>query len=147
VSLAPYADLLRRPGVLRLVLVALVARIPHAATGVVVTLHVVGALGKGYAQAGLVAAAMTIGMAIGAPWRGRRVDSWGVRRALLPSVIIEAAVWVVAPFLGYEALPGPLSSPGCSSCRSSRSCASPWECSCRSASSAPRTRSTRWEPS
>jgi len=106
VSLAPYADLLRRPGVLRLVLVALVARIPHAATGVVVTLHVVGALGKGYAQAGLVAAAMTIGMAIGAPWRGRRVDSRGVRRALLPSVIIEAAVWVVAPFLGYEALIG-----------------------------------------
>jgi MFS family permease len=106
VSLAPYAELLRRPGVLRLVLVALVARIPHAATGVVVTLHVVGALGKGYAQAGLVAAAMTVGMAIGAPWRGRRVDSRGVRRALLPSVIIEAAVWVVAPFLGYEELLG-----------------------------------------
>jgi len=106
VSLAPYADLLRRPGVLRLVLVALVARIPHAATGVVVTLHVVGPLGKGYAQAGLVAAAMTVGMAIGAPWRGRRVDARGVRRALLPSVIIEAAVWVVAPFLGYEALIG-----------------------------------------
>ena len=103
-SLAPYAELLRRPGVLRLVLVALVARIPHAATGVVVTLHVVGPLGKGYAQAGLVAASMTVGMAIGAPWRGRRVDVLGVRRALLPSVVVEAAVWVVAPFLGYEAL-------------------------------------------
>ena len=105
-SLAPYSQLLRRHGVLRLVLVALVARIPHAATGVVVTLHVVGTLGRGYAQAGVVAAAMTIGMAVGAPWRGRRVDSIGLRRALLPSVVIEAAVWVVAPFLSYAALIG-----------------------------------------
>jgi MFS family permease len=102
--MSPYRDLLRRPGVLRLVLVALVARIPHAATGVVLTLHVVGPLGKGYAQAGLVAAAMTVGMAIGAPWRGRLVDAQGLRRALLPSVVVEAGVWVVAPFLDYAAL-------------------------------------------
>lgn len=105
-SLSSYRDLLRRPGVLRLVLVALVARIPHAATGVVLTLHVVGPLGKGYAQAGLVAAAMTVGMAFGAPWRGRRVDATGLRRALVPSVVIEAGVWLVAPFLDYTALIG-----------------------------------------
>lgn len=103
-SFTPYADLLRRPGVLRLFLVALVARIPHAATGVVVTLHVVGPLGRGYGQAGLVAASMTVGMAIGAPWRGRRVDALGLRRALLPSVVVEAAAWVIAPFVDYEAL-------------------------------------------
>ncbi|HUX70842.1 MAG TPA: MFS transporter, partial [Cellulomonadaceae bacterium] len=103
-SLTPYADLLRRPGVLRLNLIALVARLPHAMTGVVVTLHVVGTLGKGYAQAGIVAGALTIGMAVGGPWRGRRVDSIGLRRALVPSVVIEASVWTVAPFLGYRAL-------------------------------------------
>lgn len=104
VSLSPYADLLRLPGVLRLVLVALVARVPHAASGVVVTLHVVLTLGKGYGQAGVVVAAVTIGSAIGAPWRGRRVDTLGLRRALVPSVVVESAVWVVAPFLRYEAL-------------------------------------------
>ena len=104
VSLAPYSDLLRRPGVLRLNLIALVARLPHAMTGVVVTLHVVGPLGKGYAQAGIVAGALTIGMAVGGPWRGRRVDTIGLRRALVPSVIVEASVWTVAPFLGYRAL-------------------------------------------
>jgi MFS family permease len=104
VSLAPYSDLLRRPGVLRLNLIALVARLPHAMTGVVVTLHVVGTLGKGYAQAGIVAGALTIGMAAGGPWRGRRVDTIGLRRALVPSVVIEASVWTVAPFLGYRAL-------------------------------------------
>lgn len=105
-SLAPYARLLRLPGVLPLVLVAFVARIPHAMTGVVLTLHVVGPLGLGYAKAGLVAAAMTVGVAIGSPWRGRRVDRLGLRRALLPSVLVESAVWLIAPRLGYEALLG-----------------------------------------
>lgn len=104
VSLRPYADLLRLPGVLRLVLVALVARIPHAASGVVVTLHVVLTLDEGYVHAGVVVAAVTIGSAIGAPWRGRRVDTLGLRRALLPSVVVESAVWCVAPVLEYEAL-------------------------------------------
>ncbi len=104
VSLAPYSELLRRPGVLRLNLIALVARLPHAMTGVVVTLHVVGTLGKGYAQAGIVAGALTIGMAAGGPWRGRRVDTIGLRRALVPSVVVEASVWTVAPFLGYRTL-------------------------------------------
>lgn len=103
-SLAPYGRLLRLPGVLPLVLVSFVARIPHAMTGVVLTLHVVGPLGQGYGRAGLVAAAMTVGVAIGSPWRGRRVDRLGLRRALVPSVVVESAVWLVAPRLGYEAL-------------------------------------------
>ncbi|HEY0186091.1 MAG TPA: MFS transporter [Cellulomonas sp.] len=102
--LAPYGRLLRLPGVLPLVLVAFVARIPHAMTGVVLTLHVVGSLGRGYAAAGLVAGAMTVGVAIGSPWRGRRVDRLGLRRALVPSVVVESAVWVLAPRLGYQAL-------------------------------------------
>ncbi|RYV52511.1 MFS transporter [Pengzhenrongella frigida] len=105
-SLALYGRLLGRPGVLRLVLVALVARVPNASLGVIVTLHVVGPLGKGYGQAGIVAAAATLGMAIGAPWRGRLVDRLGLRRALAPSVLIEAAVWTAAPFLSFEALVG-----------------------------------------
>lgn len=105
-SLAPYGRLLRRPAVLRLVLVALVARVPHATLGVVLTLHVVGPLGRGYGAAGVVAAAMTIGMAIGAPWRGRMVDRLGLRRALAPSVVVEASVWIAAPFLSFGALVG-----------------------------------------
>lgn len=103
---SPYRRLLRLPGVTPLVLVALVARVPHAMTGVVLTLHVVGHLHLGYGRAGLAAGAMTVGMAIGAPWRGRRVDPLGLRRALLPSVVVESAVWLVAPRLGYVPLLG-----------------------------------------
>lgn len=100
-SLRSYGSVLRLPGVLPLTLIAFVARIPHAMTGVTLTLHVVLGLGRGYAQAGVVAAAMTIGMAIGAPWRGRRVDRIGLRRAVVPSVLVSAAVWAVAPHLDY----------------------------------------------
>lgn len=100
----PYADLLTLPGVLRLFAIAFVARIPQAMTGVVLTLHVVTTLDRGYGQAGLVSGAMTVGMAIGGPWRGRLVDRLGLRRAVVPSVIVASAVWFVAPRLPYEAL-------------------------------------------
>ena len=63
------------------------ARIPHSAAGVLLTLHIVLTLGEGYAAAGAAAAVMTIGIALGAPWRGRRVDTAGLRTALIPSVV------------------------------------------------------------
>lgn len=100
-SLGSYGSVLRLPGVLPLTLIAFVARIPHAMTGVTLTLHVVLSLHRSYAEAGLVAAAMTVGMAIGAPWRGRRVDRIGLRRALIPSVLVSSVIWVIAPRLGY----------------------------------------------
>ena len=45
---------------------------------------------------------MTIGIAVGAPWRGRRVDTVGLRRALIPSVVSEALIWSVVPHVSYE---------------------------------------------
>lgn len=99
-----YAALLRLPSVGRLYLVAFVCRIPAAMVGVVLTLHVVTSLDRGYGQAGVVAGASTIGVAIGAPWRGRLVDRFGLRRAIAPSILVESAVWLLAPHLGYHAL-------------------------------------------
>lgn len=102
--LSTYGPVLRLPGVARLYLVGFVARIPASMVGVVLTLHVVTTLDRGYAQAGLVAGAATVGAAIGAPWRGRLVDRVGLRRAIAPSIVVESAVWLTAPHLGYEAL-------------------------------------------
>lgn len=98
---AHYGHLWRRKEIRRLLLVAMVARLPHSAAGVLLTLHVVQTLGLGYAAAGAVAAVLTIGIALGAPWRGRRVDTAGLRSALIPSIIAEAAVWGLAPHLDY----------------------------------------------
>ncbi len=103
-SLTPYRRVLARPGVARLLLFTALARIPATAAAVVLTLHVVATLGLGYAAAGLVATASTVGAALGAPWRGRAVDRLGLRRALVPSIVAEAVVWGSAPFVGYHLL-------------------------------------------
>ncbi len=104
VSLAPYRHVLALPSVARLLLFAVVARIPQTAAGVVLTLHVVTHLKLGYGPAGVVATATTVGMAAGGPWRGRVIDRHGLRRALLPSLVMSALTWGFAPFLGFAGL-------------------------------------------
>ncbi|MHA7239131.1 MFS transporter [Arthrobacter sp. TMS1-12-1] len=101
-NFAVYRDLLRMRPVRTLLLVGMIARFPHSAAGVLLTLHVVQTLDRGYAEAGAVAAVVTIGIAVGAPWRGRRIDSAGLRRALVPSIVAEAVIWSVAPHLSYQ---------------------------------------------
>ncbi len=101
-NFAVYRDLLRIRSVRTLLIVGMIARFPHSAAGVLLTLHVVQTLERGYAEAGAVAAVVTIGIAVGAPWRGRRIDDVGLRRALIPSVVAEAVIWSVAPHLSYQ---------------------------------------------
>ncbi|WP_104118244.1 MFS transporter [Arthrobacter sp. B1805] len=101
-NFAVYRDLLRIRSVRMLLIVGMIARFPHSAAGVLLTLHVVQTLDRGYAEAGAVAAVVTIGIAVGAPWRGRRIDTVGLRRALIPSVVAEAAIWSIAPHLSYQ---------------------------------------------
>lgn len=103
-NFAAYREILAIAPVRRLLIVAMFARIPHAAAGVLLTLHVVETMKLSYAAAGGIAAAITIGMAIGAPWRGRLVDIYGLRRALVPSVVAEVTVWGIAPFLNFQLL-------------------------------------------
>ncbi|QKE86113.1 MFS transporter [Arthrobacter sp. NEB 688] len=74
---------------------------PVFAGGIVITLHVVSALGRTYGQAGVVAAAATLAIAVSGPWRGRLLDRKGLRRVVAPSVVVTAACWSVAPFVGY----------------------------------------------
>jgi MFS family permease len=104
VNFALYQQLLAIRPIRRLLLVGMIARIPHSAAGVLLTLHIVLTLGQGYAAAGAAAAVMTIGIALGAPWRGRRVDTVGLRRALIPSVIAETVIWSIVPHVSYELL-------------------------------------------
>jgi len=101
VNFALYKEMLSIRPVRRLLLVGMVARIPHSAAGVLLTLHIVLSLGQGYAAAGAAAAVMTIGIALGAPWRGRRVDMVGLRKALIPSVISETVIWSLVPHVPY----------------------------------------------
>lgn len=81
-------------------------RVPIFATYVVLTLHVVTHLGRSYAAAGLVSAASTICIAISGPWRGRLLDRLGLRRVMLPSLVILTVCGSIGPFAGYWPLLG-----------------------------------------
>lgn len=98
---ATYAELLKNVTVRRILLLGLVIRVPLWAANVVVTLHVVTSLHRSYAEAGLIATAVSLALALSSPWRGRALDRVGLRRTVLPSVLVGAAVWSVAPWLGY----------------------------------------------
>ncbi|WP_326563012.1 MFS transporter [Micromonospora sp. NBC_01796] len=104
-DLKPYRKALALPGLRPLLLVSILARVPMAASAVVLTLHVVS-LGYGYAAAGAVGGVMTVGSALGAPLLGRLVDRRGLRPVLLLTTIASAVFWLTAPHLSYPVLLG-----------------------------------------
>src|SRR5689334_17794332 len=87
-----------------LFLVTGLARIPLAASGVTITLHVVLGLGRGYGEAGVVAAATTIGMALGGPLIGRLLDRRGLRQVVLVTTAATGVFWAFAPWLPFWGL-------------------------------------------
>ncbi|MBV9845243.1 MAG: MFS transporter [Kutzneria sp.] len=103
-TLTSYRELVMLPRMRPLMAVLLFARLPGAAAGVVLTLHVVLGLGLGYAAAGAVAASVTIGMAIGGPVLGRIVDRHGLRRMVAVALCGETVFWSTSPWLPYVAL-------------------------------------------
>ena len=102
--LGNYRRVLLIPGMRRLLLIMFVARIPVTAVSMVLTLHVVLRLGHGYAAAGLVGAAGTVGLSIGAPFAGRITDRFGLRTTVLITTIGYGAYWLTAWLLPYPAL-------------------------------------------
>jgi MFS family permease len=102
--LEPYRQVLARPGVRPLLLVAMLARVPATAAGITLTLHVVLDMHRGYAAAGLVGAVSTIGIALGAPALGRFVDRRGLRPVVVTTTLVEVVFWAVAPALSYTVL-------------------------------------------
>lgn len=79
-------------------------RVPMWAGAVILTLHVVGSLGRSYGEAGLVTAASTIAVAISGPWRGRLLDRIGLRRTVGPSLLVQIVCWSIAPWVDYAPL-------------------------------------------
>ncbi len=100
--IAPYARVLRVPGVRALDALALVARIPVTAAPIALTLRVVLGLHRGFAEAGLVAASVALGMACGAPLLGHLVDRRGARTVLIITTVSQALFWAVASRLSYQ---------------------------------------------
>jgi MFS family permease len=96
-----YRSVLSSAALRRALVLGFLVRVPIFAGGVVLTLHVVSALHRSYGAAGLVSAAATMAIAVSGPWRGRLLDRVGLRRVVLPSIVVAAGCWSVAPFVGY----------------------------------------------
>ncbi|GAA2378704.1 MFS transporter [Catellatospora methionotrophica] len=103
-TIEPYRKILGLPGVRALMLVGLIARVPVIAAGIVLTLHVVNTMHLGYAQAGLVGTASTLGTAIGSPLAGRLIDRHGLRPVLIVTTAAQGMFWSIAPQLSYHVL-------------------------------------------
>jgi MFS family permease len=99
-----FRQVLKSPGVGVVLLLGFLARIPSSCMGILLTLHCVTALGHSYLDAGLIVTFSTLGQTISAPWRGRIVDTKGLRRAVLPTIIIPPVCFVAAAWAPYHLL-------------------------------------------
>jgi MFS family permease len=99
-----YRAMLALPGVRTLMVLMFFARLPMTAGPMVLTLHVVEGLGRGYGAAGLVWSAATIGIAVGAPVMGRVVDRWGLRPMLVVVTAGEVVFWLTARYLPFPGM-------------------------------------------
>ncbi|MEV0648735.1 MFS transporter [Phytomonospora sp. NPDC050363] len=103
-NLTPYKKVFALPGVTMLLLVGSAARFPVAAAGMTLLFHIRDTLGRNYLQAGLVAAALTVGAAVGSTVSGRIIDKIGLRPVMITTTITASAFWLSATLLPYEAL-------------------------------------------
>ena len=96
-----YRPVLALPAARAALLFGFFIRIPLFAAGVILTLHVVGALHRSYGAAGVLSTAATVALAVSSPWRGRLLDRKGLRRVVLPSLVVQAVCWSIAPWVDY----------------------------------------------
>jgi MFS family permease len=90
---ASYSSILRQPGAPRLVITALLARIPAGINAIAVVLLVRRATGS-FVDAGIVDAGLAIGAVLISPGQGRLVDRFGQPRVLIPSALISSAALI-----------------------------------------------------
>jgi MFS family permease len=105
-QLSVYRPVLALPEARAALLLGFFIRVPLFAGGVILTLHVVSALHRSYGEAGLLTTAATIALAISSPWRGRMLDKRGLRRVVIPSLVVQAVCWSIAPWVDYWWLMG-----------------------------------------
>ncbi|MDR8411443.1 MFS transporter [Nonomuraea sp. 3-1Str] len=101
-----YRQVLAVPGMASLLGVSLLARAAITADAMALTMYVVLGLGMSYAAAGGVAAALTVGVALGGPLLGRLIDVRGLRSVLLVTVVLQVVFWLSVPIMPYVILLG-----------------------------------------
>jgi MFS family permease len=93
-----YADLLKTPGVARIIAAQLTARFPNGMLSLAFLLHIEHITGS-YGSAGLVLAATSVGQAVAGPVTSRWMGIWGMRRVLVLTMVVSAAMITVVAFV------------------------------------------------
>ncbi len=88
--MSSYVDLLKTPGVARIIAAQLTARFPSGMLSLAYLLHV-ERVHDSYAAAGLVLAATSVGQAVAGPLTSRWMGVWGMRKVLTLTLIVCAA--------------------------------------------------------
>jgi len=104
VGLRQYLQLFRIRTLPTALLILQLTRMPIVASSVVLTLHVVSELERGYGAAGLVGTTTLIGTALGAPTLGRMIDRYGLRPVAALCGVVSCVYWLATPHLSYEVL-------------------------------------------
>ena len=91
-----YLDLLRTPGVARIIAAQLTARFPSGMLSLAFLIHIEHREGS-YGAAGLVLAATSVGQAVSGPLTSRWMGVWGMRRVLvLTMAVCAVAICTIA---------------------------------------------------
>lgn len=105
-----YRDLGRNPGVFRVLIGQVLARLPFGMLSIIMLLHMSAAYGD-YTSAGIVLAAQSVGQAISGPLTGRLMGRLGMRPVLMASsllcsglLVLIALVHLPLPVVGAIAL-------------------------------------------
>ncbi|CDJ99303.1 Permease of the major facilitator superfamily [Microbacterium sp. C448] len=89
-----YRELLKTPGVGRIIAAQLTARFPNGMISLALLLHIEQLTGS-YGAAGLVLAATSVGQATAGPVTSRWMGIWGMRRVLTLTTLVCAAALLV----------------------------------------------------
>ena len=103
--MSTYSELLRTPGVARIIAAQLTARVPSGMISLAYLLHVEGIFDS-FGAAGLVLAATSIGQAIAGPLTSRWMGVWSMRPVLILTTAVAAismgvVAFVSMPLIGY----------------------------------------------
>ncbi|MFJ8648031.1 MFS transporter [Streptomyces sp. NPDC093546] len=99
-----YADILRAPHALRLLVGTLVGRLPNG-TGPIAIMVFTRAEGGSYSLAGALAGVYGLANAVGQPLLGRAVDLYGQPRVQLPAAVVSALGMALLVLTGTDPLP------------------------------------------
>ena len=93
-----YADLLKTPGVARIISAQLTARLPSGMISLAYLLHI-EQIFNSYGLAGLVLAATSFGQALAGPLTSRWMGHWGMRPVITLTIVVSAASMVGIAFV------------------------------------------------